>query len=128
MFAELWKIFALTAHATGLYASVCGNVPRVWLHFDFIFVVLTRGNVTLNIVIGPFVRMTFHGPFVGIGDVIGLVVGIGPVVGIGLVVSLTIFCHRYLTMKLRHRNEFTCVYFSGTNLRCQRQIVSGSEA
>ena len=60
MFAELWKIFALTAHATGLYASVCGNVPRVWLHFDFIFVVLTRGNVTLNIVIGPFVRMTLQ--------------------------------------------------------------------
>ena len=41
---------------------VCGNVPRVRLHFDFIFVVLTRGNVTLNnnIVIGPFVRMTLQ--------------------------------------------------------------------
>ena len=85
------------------YASVCGNVPRAWLHFNFIFVVLTRGNVTLNIVMGPFVRMTLQrrhscgesGPFVGIGDVIGLFVGIGPVVGIGLfggtglVVSLT---------------------------------------
>ena len=32
-------------------------VAGVWLHFDFIFVVLMRGNVTLNIAIGPFVRM-----------------------------------------------------------------------
>ena len=44
----------------GIYASVCGGVPRAWLHFDFIFVVLTRGNVTLNIAIGPFVRMTLQ--------------------------------------------------------------------
>ena len=52
------------------------------------------------VAIGPFVRMTLRsrpscGPFVGIGDEIGLVVGIGSVVGIGLfvgtglVVSLT---------------------------------------
>ena len=44
----------------GIYASVCGDVPKVWLHFDFIFVVMTRGNVTLNIAIGPFVRMTLQ--------------------------------------------------------------------
>ena len=44
----------------GIYASVCGGVPRVWLHFNFIFVVSTRGNVTLKIAIGPFVRMTLQ--------------------------------------------------------------------
>ena len=44
----------------GIYASVCGGVPRALWHFDFIFVVLTRGNVTLNIAIGPFVRMTLQ--------------------------------------------------------------------
>ena len=44
----------------GIYASVCGGIPRAWLHFDFIFVVLTRGNVMLNIAIGPFVRMTLQ--------------------------------------------------------------------
>ena len=43
----------------GIYASVCAGVPRVWLHFDFIFV-MTRGDVTLNIAIGPFVRMTLQ--------------------------------------------------------------------
>ena len=41
----------------GIYKSVCGSVPKVWLHFDFVNVVLTRGNGTLNIAIGPFVRM-----------------------------------------------------------------------
>ena len=96
MFAELWKIFTLSTHATGIYASVAG-------HGCISILSSTRGNVTLNIVMGPSVRMTLQrrrscgesGPFVGIGDVIGLFVGIGPVVGIGLfwgtglVVSLT---------------------------------------
>ena len=60
MFAKLWKIFNLTAHANCNMASVCGGVLRVWLPFDFIFVALTRGNVTLNIAIGQFVRMTLQ--------------------------------------------------------------------
>ena len=55
MFAKLWKIFT-PPHS----ASVCGSTPRVWLHFDFIFVVLKRGNVMLNIAISPFVRMTLQ--------------------------------------------------------------------
>ena len=74
----------------GIYASVCGSASRVWLYFNCIFAVLTWENVTLNIAIGPFVRMTLRsrpscgeiGPFVGISDEIGLVVGIGPVVEI----------------------------------------------
>ena len=41
--------------------------------------------------------------------------------------SLT-FCHKYLTMKLRHRIEFTRAYFSAPNLLCQRKIVRGNQA
>ena len=59
---------------------------------SLIFFTLTRGNVTLHIAIGPFVKMTFEsrpscgkiGLFVGLDYEIGPFVGIGPVVGIGL--------------------------------------------
>ena len=64
---------------------------------------MTRGNVTQNIAIGPFVEMTFESrpscaknqPFVRKDTEFSPVVRIGPVVGIGLiggtgpVVSLT---------------------------------------
>ena len=66
----------------------------VRLHFVCIFVVLARGNLKVGLVVGKI------GPFVGIGDEIGLVVRIGPVVGIGLfggtnlVVNLT-YIHIY---------------------------------
>ena len=92
----------------GLYASVCvaytgyGSISILSK-----FVVLTRGNVTLNIAIGSLVRMTLQSrPSCGenrpVCDQIGLVVGIGPVVaiglfgGTGLVVSLTYICFTYI--------------------------------
>ena len=79
------------------------------VYSSWIFVTLSRGNVTLHVAIGPFVKMTFesrpscgkNGPFVGLDHKIGPFVGIGPVVGIGLfggtgpVVSLT-----YMVKKL----------------------------
>ena len=43
------------------------------------------------------------------------------------ITELAHVCHIYLTMKLRHRIEFTQAYFSTTNLLCQRKIVCGNE-
>ena len=74
----------------------------IWIFYDddsssqvyrsLIFVSLTRGNVTLHIAIGQFVKMTFEsrptcekiGLFVGLDYEIDPFVGIGPVVGICL--------------------------------------------
>ena len=40
------------------------------------------------------------------------------------ITELAHLCHRYLTMKLRHRIEYTQAYF----FRCQRKNVRGNEA
>ena len=85
--------------------------PQVYS--SWIFITLPRGNVTLQIAIGPFVNMTFEsrpscgkiGPFVGLEYEIGQFVGIGPVVGIGQfggtgpVVSLT---NIHVLLKFKH--------------------------
>ena len=60
MFANSGKYSPLPHMQLEIYSSVCGSVPRVWLDFDCIFVVLTRGNVTLNIAVDPYVRMTLR--------------------------------------------------------------------
>ena len=44
----------------GVYVSVVGSVPQVWLNFNCIFVVMMQGNVRLSIAIGLFVRMTLE--------------------------------------------------------------------
>ena len=92
------------------------------VYSSWIFNTLPRGNVTLQIAIGPFVNMTFKvgpvvgkiGPFVGLDYEIGTFVGIGPVVGIGLfggtgpVVSLTYLSNIYpvIGIMLQMKNNF----------------------
>ena len=101
MFANLWKIHPQRTYNLYYMRRYVVAYP-VYGSISILskFIVLTRGNVTLNIAIGPFVRMTLQSrPSCGenrpVFDEIGLVVGIGPDVGIGLfggtglVVSLT---------------------------------------
>ena len=76
----------------------CGTVTRVRYRYKFIFVILTRENVTLQICEIDGLGSGKIFPFVGKGYEIGLVTGIGQVVGIGLfgenglVVSLISTC------------------------------------